>query len=171
MKATITIFILVALFFTQLLYARAGIPLPVGSKKKVIHTMDLPDQKEFQMADGRYFDLGSYYEIDHLLWLAYGHSEPQLIGYLGNSDEYVVLTPKELEAIAKTTKGSSEAEAKASFMDKIGGKILLGMLLLLVLYGLFSSYFLKQPTVNEPETSTYWRTSRSEGPTSRSRGV
>lgn len=152
MKTTLTLITLATALCAQLSFGRAKIPLPIGTKEKIIHTMDLPDQKAFQLADGRYFDIGSHYEIRHLLWLAYSHSEPQIVGYLGNSDAYVVLTPNELRAIEQATNRNLATLAEVGFMDKIGGKILLGILILLALYSSYTLYFTRTASLEEEES-------------------
>ncbi|MDB4292827.1 hypothetical protein N9954_05415 [Maribacter sp.] len=149
MKVTTTLITLAAALFTQLSFGSGKIPIPLGAKQKIIHIMDLPNQKAFQMEDGRYFDVGSHYEIHHMLWLAFSHSEPQLIGYLGNSDEYVVLTPNMLKAIKKTFDNSIEVRAEVSFMDKFGGKVILGIILLLAMYRIYTHYFSKTVELEE----------------------
>ena len=158
MKITITLAMLATALFSQLAFGGTKIPIPFGNEEKVIYVIELPDQKEFQLADGRYFDLGSYYETHHVLWLSFAHSEPKLIGYLGSSDEYVVLTPTILKAI-EITLHTKPVEAEVSFMDKIGGKILLSIFTLVALYGIYVSYFSKVPVDKEDDESiSYWTT-------------
>ncbi|MFS4447414.1 hypothetical protein [Maribacter sp. 2307UL18-2] len=143
MKITITIFTLVAALFSQLSFAKARIPIPYGTADKIIKMVDLPDQEEFQLEDGRYFDIGSYYTINHIVWLAYSSSEPQIVGYVEDSDEYLVFTPEELKQIAEIANVEIPAEAEVSFMHSVGGKIILGIIGLFVIHGIYSSYFSK----------------------------
>lgn len=143
MKITITIFTLAAALFSQLSFAKARIPIPYGTADKIIKMVDLPDQEEFQLEDGRYFDIGSYYTINHIVWLAYSSSDPQIVGYVEDSDEYLVFTPEELKQIAEIANVEIPAEAEVSFMHRVGGKIILGIIGLFVIYGIYSSYFSK----------------------------
>ncbi len=70
-----------------------------------------PDYLEFQLEDGRYFDIGSYYTIDHAVFLAYSHNEPHIVGCVDDSDEYLIFTPEELKEIAAITDIEIPAEA------------------------------------------------------------
>ena len=158
MKVMIPLLTLAAALCTQLSFGKVKIPIPFGATQKIIHVMDLPDQKAFQMEDGRYFDVGSHYEIHHVLWMSFSYSEPQLIGYLGTSDEYVVLTPKMLQAINKAVDVDTTVVAEVLFRDKIGGKIGLSILALFGLYGIYLSYFSKVPKVEEENSIAYWNT-------------
>ncbi|QCW99867.1 hypothetical protein FGM00_07055 [Aggregatimonas sangjinii] len=155
MKTTLALLILATALFSQLSFGRAKIPLPFGTKEKIIHTMDLPDHKAFQLADGQYYDIGSHYEIRHLFWLAYAHSKPQIVGYLGNSDAYVVLTNSELKAIKQRANIELAGMAEVGFMDKIGGKILLGALMLLALFGVYTTYFSRRASLEEEESIAF----------------
>jgi len=151
MKTLVTLLTVTAALFSQLSFAKARIPIPYGTKDKIIKMVDLPDQEEFQLEDGRYFDIGSYYTIDHVIWLAYSHNEPQIVGYIDDSDEYLIFTPEELKEIGAIANVEIPAEAEVTFMDKIGGKVLLGIVALLAAYGIFSSYFSKDEDEDSDE--------------------
>lgn len=152
MKVTITVFTLATVLFSQLSFAKAKIPIPYGTADKIIKMVDLPDQAEFQLEDGRYFDIGSYYTFDHIVWLAYSNSEPQIVGYVEDSDEYLVFTPEELKQIAEIANVEIPEEAEVSFMHKIGGKIILGIIGLFAIYGIYSSYFSKDEEEDHEES-------------------
>lgn len=153
MKGTVVVFTLTATFFSQYSLAKAKIPIPYGRTDKIIKIVDLPDQEEFQLEDGRYFDIGSYYAINHIAWLAYSNSEPQLVGYLDDSDEYLTLTPEELEQIASIANIDIPEKANVSFMHGFGGKIILGSIGLIAAYGIYSSYFSKDEEEEQTESA------------------
>ncbi|ADV49299.1 hypothetical protein I2486_10055 [Cellulophaga sp. E16_2] len=122
--------------------ARVGIPIPYGDEDKIIKILDLPDTEEFQLEDGTYFDIGKMYTISHIVWLPYSNTEVVITGYV-DDDTYVELTPEQLIEIAALAKVEIPETASASFFDRIGGKIVLGLLALVVLYGIYASYFKK----------------------------
>lgn len=150
MKSLITLLTLATVLFSQVSFAK-GIPIPYGTKDKIIKMVDLPDQEEFQLEDGRYFDIGSYYTIKHIVFLAYSSSDAQIVGYIEDSDEYLEFTPEELKEIAALANVEIPAEAEVSFMDKIGGKVLLGIIALAAAYGIFTSYFSKDEDDDEED--------------------
>ena len=139
MKITISLLTLAAALFTQLSFAKVGIPIPYGSEEKTIQMIELPDTEDFKYDDGRYFDIGSFYTKDHIVWLAYNTNEPEIVGYFEGSDDYLEISSEQLEEICKLANIEVPTEGEISFMDKIGGKVILGILVLIIAYGIFKN--------------------------------
>ncbi len=143
MKLKILSLLAISLFGMNNIIGRAKIPIPYGEKEKIVKIVDLPDTEEFQLEDGRFFDIGIKYTISHIVWLPYSNTEPIVTGYV-DDETFVELTEEEIKQIASFAKVEIPNDASASFFDRIGGKIILGILLLIVVYGIYSSYFGKK---------------------------
>ncbi|QWX84005.1 hypothetical protein H0I23_16385 [Cellulophaga sp. HaHaR_3_176] len=120
--------------------ARARIPIPYGDEQRIVKVADLPDTEEYQIEDGRYFDIGKMYTISHIVWLPYNNTEVIYAGYV-DDETYVELSADEIKTIAAAANIKISEEASASFFDRIGGKIILGLLGLIILYGIYTTYF------------------------------
>lgn len=146
---------LVALTLAGLLNSlgKARIPIPYGEKQKIVKVADLPDTEDFQLEDGTYFDIGKMYTISHIVWLPYSNTEAILTGYV-DDETYVELTPEQVKEIAAHAKVKIPEEVTASFFDRIGGKIVLGLLAAVILYGVYSNYFGKKDDDEEEEIVT-----------------
>ena len=97
-----SLLLLTTVFLSQIVFARARIPIPYGESEEIIKIVDLPDNENFQLDDGTYFDIGSKYTISHILWLAYSNTEPEIVGYVdGDEETYIEFTPEELKQIAE----------------------------------------------------------------------
>lgn len=120
---------------------KARIPIPYGEKQKIIKVVDLPDTQDFQLEDGTYFDVGKMYTISHIVWLPYSNTKAVLTGYV-DDETYVDLTPEQVKEIAAHAKVEIPQEVTASFFDRIGGKIVLGLLVVGTVY----FFFTKKPS-------------------------
>jgi hypothetical protein len=140
MKLKIVTLLFVCFFGIQNGIAKMGIPIPYGEEEKIVKIIDLPDTDEFKLDDGTFFDIGSMYTISHIVWLPYSNTEPKIVGYV-NDDTYLDLSEDDLKRIKEITNLNIPTTATATFFDRIGGKIGLGILGLIVLYGVYSSYF------------------------------
>ena len=128
--------------------AKARIPIPYGEAQKIVKVTDLPDTEEFQLEDGRYFDIGKMYTISHIVWLPYSNTDAIITGYV-DDETYVELSPEELKEIAALAKVEIPETVTASFFDRLGGKIILGLVGLVILYGIYASYFGKDEEEEE----------------------
>lgn len=145
MKIITTMIVLSMTILSQFIFTRARIPIPYGESDEIIKMVDLPDTDMFQLDDGTYFDIGSKYTISHIVWLAYSNTEPEIVGFIdGREDEYLELSAEQLKEIGTLAEVEIPAEGEVSFFHKIGGKIVLGLLGAVILYGIYSSYFGKE---------------------------
>lgn len=133
---------------TTALMAR-GIPIPYGESEELVLVEDLPDTEAFQLEDGTYYDLGKKYTISHIVWLAYSNTEPVYVGYAEDGEAYLDLTPEDLELIVQEAGITLPEELKASFFHRIGGKIVLGIIGLFIIYSIYSNYFGKDDEEEE----------------------
>lgn len=154
MKLITSMLVITMTILSQSISLKARIPIPYGEAEKIIKIVDLPDTEDFQLEDGTYFDIGSMYTINHVLWLAYSNTEPEIVGYIeGKDDEYLELTPEQLEQIAALANVEIPAEGEVSFFHKIVGKVVLGLIGAFILYTLYNSYFGKDDEEDEPSTT------------------
>jgi hypothetical protein len=108
-----------------------------GEAEKVREIAALPDSEYYQTTDGQYFELGVRYNTLHIFWIpVWVKSEPMVCGYL-NSDTYVDLTKEEIDEIVAETGIDLKGKVKATLWDKMGGKIVI----LLIVGGIAFYYF------------------------------
>lgn len=139
------------LYSTSAVMAR-GIPIPYGESEELVLVEELPDTEAFLLDDGTYFDLGQKYTISHIVWLAYSNTEPEYVGYANDGESYLDLTQEELLAIVQEAGITLPDELKPTFFHRIGGKIVLGIIGLFILYGIYSNYFGKDDEEEEVVT-------------------
>jgi len=129
-----------------------GIPIPYGESEELVLVEELPDTETFLLEDGTYFDLGQKYTISHIVWLAYSNTEPEYVGYANDGESYLDLSPEDLQAIVQEAGITLPDELKPTFFHRIGGKIVLGIIGLFILYGIYSNYFGKDDEEEEVVT-------------------
>ena len=139
------------LYSTSAVMAR-GIPIPYGESEELVLVEELPDTEAFLLEDGTYFDLGQKYTISHIVWLAYSNTEPEYVGYANDGESYLDLTQEELLAIVQEAGITLPDELKPTFFHRIGGKIILGIIGLFILYSIYSNYFGKDEEEEEVVT-------------------
>lgn len=129
---------LLAITLTGLLSSigKARIPIPYGEKQKIVKIVDLPDTEDFQLDDGTYFDIGKMYTISHIVWLPYSSTDAVLTGYV-DDETYVELTPEQIKEIAAHAKVEIPENVSPTFFDRIGGKIVLGLIVAGAVYFFF----------------------------------
>jgi len=129
---------LLAITLTGLLSSigKARIPIPYGEKQKIVKIVDLPDTEDFQLDDGTYFDIGKMYTISHIVWLPYSSTDAVLTGYV-DDETYVELTPEQIKEIAAHAKVEIPESVSPTFFDRIGGKILIGLIVAGAVYFFF----------------------------------
>lgn len=118
-----------------------GIPIPYGESEELVLVEELPDTEAFLLEDGTYFDLGQKYTISHIVWLAYSNTEPEYVGYANDGESYLDLSQEQLLNIVQESGITLPDELKPTFFHRIGGKIVLGIIGLFILYSIYSNYF------------------------------
>ncbi|MET6998161.1 hypothetical protein [Chitinophaga defluvii] len=137
MKVIVALLFSVTVFFAH--EARAGIPIVYGSADKIVKVADLPQNEQYETKlDGKptHFDIGYMYTKSHIMWIPYNTSNGKFVGYV-DGDNYLELTPEDIQQITAQEK-ITLAGSYVSFWDKTGGRIVFGLIILLILYGIFS---------------------------------
>ncbi len=98
---------------------------------------DLPDDEIYEYEEGKYFDIGVKYTVFQIAWIPlYQKENAELVGYIGNGDTYLALDEEDLAALAVLNDLENwNRYAKLSFWDAWGGKLLAGLILLLIIGG------------------------------------
>jgi hypothetical protein len=118
-----------------------GIPIIYGKKDKIVKVADLPRNDTYNASVAgipKHFDIGFLYTKSHILFIPYSVSDGKYVGYIDN-ENYVELTPEEVKQITGAEKISLPSSPPFSFWDKTGGKIVFGILGLIILYGVYAS--------------------------------
>lgn len=135
--------ILLLALMSFLFYAKTmagGIPVPYCSKCEYITIVaDLPDSSEFysEEYDG-YMDIGYKYSQFWLVWLPLWNSDGEYVLTIKGQDVYFDITPAKVKRLASTY-NLTLPDNPIPLWDKIGGKAVLGFVIVLVI--LF--YFIK----------------------------
>ncbi len=151
MKLSKLIFLFIFITSTTAVMAR-GIPIPYGESEELVLVEELPDTEFFMLDDGTFFDLGQKYTISHIVWLAYSNTEPEYVGYAEDGESYLDLSEEELQAIVQEAGITLPDELKPTFFHRIGGKIVLGIIALFIIYSIYSNYFGKDDEEEEVVT-------------------
>jgi len=115
-----------------------GIPVPYCSKCEYITIVaDLPDSTKFYSEEYKeYMDIGYKYNQFWLLWLPIWNSDGEYCLTIKDHDVYFDITSAELNEIAKTY-NIDLPNNPIPLWDKIGGKLIIGLLIALVIWGYF----------------------------------
>ncbi len=114
--------------------ARRGF-IPIGSIEKIEKVAELPDTDSFKTPDGKYVDIGSKFTVFTILWIPiYTEVEPELVGYSGGNNYYEI--PKaEMDIALSENKLDRKKLEKLSFWNAWGGKIIVGLFVLFIIWG------------------------------------
>jgi hypothetical protein len=135
--------IVALLFFGTVFFvhdAKAGIPIVYGDADKIIKVADLPQNEQYQTKlEGKltHFDIGYMYTKSHIMWIPYNTSNGKFVGYI-DKDNYLELTPDDLQQI-KAQEKITLSDSYISFWDKIGGRVVFGLVILLIIWGMIPS--------------------------------
>lgn len=137
MKKSITLLFAVGLLcsFQQV---NAKLRIPIGEKEVLEKVADLPDKPEFETTDGskQYINLGRLYTEYNVLWLPiYIVKEPILVGIDPVKDIYYDIPEAELTEILKSNNLDKNELLKLGFFTKYGGKLVAGLIIVLLIYG------------------------------------
>jgi hypothetical protein len=90
---------------------------------------DFPDTPEFQNQEGHYVDAGMRYKQISIFFIPVWNYDQEWCGYISDK-MYLDLSKEKLDELATAAHISLPSEFQVSFWDKIGGKLLLGALLI-----------------------------------------
>lgn len=126
--------------------------IPIGSVEKIEKVADLPDNEEYKLDNGKYVDLGVRFTVFTIAWLpVYTEKAPELVGYAGG-DTYYDIPKEQLTAIMAENKLEEKKLLKLSFWNAWGGKLIVGLLVLLIIYGALPSRKKKDSPEITPQT-------------------
>lgn len=137
MKKFFSLVALIAILsFVSTEKANAGIPVTFGSHEKITKIYDLPDTDDYKSDDGQYIDLGYKYTVYEITFLPiFQQGEGKIVGFKG--DMYYDLSKEELANIAKENKIEDiDALAKLSFWDAWGGKLVVLLVVILIIFAI-----------------------------------
>jgi hypothetical protein len=100
--------------------------------EQITKVLDFPNTDDFKLSDGTHIDLGYKYKQFQLMFLPLWNYDGEFCGYTGKSDEYVEIKPEELTGLLQTAKLTLPEDASPTFWDKVGGKTVLVVLVLVM---------------------------------------
>lgn len=115
-----------------------------GTGGSVMKVYDFPDNAMTKHESGKYVDVGYCYESFSIFFIPLWNYNERWCGYIGSDHEYLEIGAEDLNAMAKLAnmaEGSGNLfvglafKPKLPFWDRVGGKILLGILGLFFLGG------------------------------------
>lgn len=120
--------------------ASAKIRVPIGTYEKITKVFDLPDNDEYKTEDGRNFDIGLKYQVYQFAFIPiYQEGEAELVGYL-DDDTYLALPADYLAELSKKENIENlDSLTTLPFWDAWGGKIVVALIILLIIYGMLPS--------------------------------
>ena len=113
-----------------------GIPVPYCSKCEYITVVaDLPDSTQFYSDEYKgYMDIGYKYEQFWLVWLPIWNSNGEYCLTIKDQDVFFDITSAELNDIAQKYNIKLPSNP-IPLWDKIGGKVIIGLLIALIIWG------------------------------------
>lgn len=123
--------------------AEARLKIPFGEKDVIEKVAELPDTQEYALDESgkKHIDLGRMHTEYNIAWIMplYIVKEPKLVGVVpGEKDTYYELSDEEINNIVAANNLKKEELLQIGFYTKYGGKVVAGLLILLILWGLFS---------------------------------
>ncbi|MBN2725471.1 MAG: hypothetical protein JXR95_15505 [Deltaproteobacteria bacterium] len=118
--------------------------------EKIVKVKDLPDKDEFKHPQYGYVDLGYKIKQITVVFLPLWNYSGEYVGYIGRDDKYLILPPDVIANIEKEGINLSKAPS-LPFWDKMGGKLIIGFILL-ILAGV-GIFWVMQKKEDEPEVS------------------
>ncbi len=117
--------------------ARRG--LRVGTMEKLHTVHELPDTEEWKVSEGKYVDLATHYTDFAIVGVpVYVDSDPELVLAVPDEDSYYELDDETKSQILQDNNLTEADVLHVSGWSKYGGKLLVGGILAVILYGYFS---------------------------------
>ncbi len=124
--------------------AEAKLKIPFGEQDVIEKVADLPNTDDYLLEEGgtKYIDLGRMHSEYNIAWILplYVTQEPKLVGVVdGQKDTYYELTDAQVDEIVAANNLKKEDLLKIGFYKKYGGKIVAGLIVLLIIWGMIPS--------------------------------
>jgi len=145
----LTLAVVAGLFIFSSNKSYAGGVVIWGEAEKIREIAELPDSEFYQTTDGQYFEMGVRYNTIHIFWIPlWVKTAPMVCGYV-NKDTYVELSQDDIDEILMQTGIDLQGKVKASLWDKMGGKIVLLLVITLILLFYFRDKIANRAEVKE----------------------
>ena len=96
--------------------------------EKVVKVADFPDNNNFKNVEGRFYDAGMRYKQVSILFIPLWNYDKKWCGYL-TDEMYLDLNKNDLDELASIAGITLPDDFELSFWEKIGGKLVLVLLL------------------------------------------
>lgn len=133
--------LIAACFLCSYKSAEARLKIPFGNREVLTKVADLPDTDAYKSDGGGYIDLGMLYEEYNIAWIMplSVTKEPRLVGLTKDKSTYYEIPEEELQKILADNKLDKNKLLKLGFYTRYGGKIVAGLLVALIIWGLIPS--------------------------------
>lgn len=124
--------------------AHARLKIPFGEREVIEKVADLPDTEAYAAGRGgkRFIDLGRLHHEYNVAWIMplKVTQAPKLVGIAaGEANTYYDFSEAQLNEIIKANNLDKEKLLRLGFYTRYGGKIVAGILILLIIYGFIPS--------------------------------
>src|SRR5262245_8540551 len=99
--------------------------------EEIIKVADFPNTEEFQLRRGEYVDAGYVYKQVTIFFIPVWNYDGRWAGYVGKEDFYLDFKKEELDQLANLANVKLPESPTLPFWHAIGGKIVIGLILLL----------------------------------------
>ena len=135
-KIILTLSLVGTLFFAANTVSAKGI-IVYSNDEKIEVIKQLPDSATI---DGQHVNLGVMYEQFSIFWIPmWNYGETKYVLVNDKKDTYFDLTAEEIQMMKTEWNVDVPQTAKIGFWNKTGGKIIWGFLILVIIYGWWSS--------------------------------
>ncbi len=124
--------------------AHARLKIPFGEREVIEKVADLPDNEVYASDKGgkKFIDLGRLHQEYNIAWIMPLNvtQPPRLVGMVeGEANTYYDLSEEQINEIVKANNLDKENLLTLGFYTRFGGKIVAGLLVLLIIYGFIPS--------------------------------
>ncbi|WP_299781207.1 hypothetical protein [uncultured Formosa sp.] len=116
----------------------AKVKIPFGKKEVITIVSELPDNDMYKTAENsnEYLDLATIHEEFNVAWILplWITQDPRLVLYNEKTETYYDVSNEEMTAILKDNNITKEDVLKVPFYNKYGGKAILLLLIILIIW-------------------------------------
>ncbi len=136
-------------------HALAGAGFISYGGETIVKVASLPDTEDYRTPEGNHVDIGYLYKSVSIFYVPVWNYDGRLVGMISGEDSYLNITPDQISMIAKLAGITVPAGPYLDFWQRIGGKIV--FVIGLILFGLKlrnksikqGAYLSPLPTANE----------------------